>query len=53
MFQYYYLAEAEFTGARDLALVRTSTRSCRLSGRGCGPAPSQLNNHPAGARRLP
>ena len=23
MFQYYYLAEAEFTGSRDLALVRT------------------------------
>jgi hypothetical protein len=23
MFQFYYLAEAEFTGSRDLALVRT------------------------------
>jgi hypothetical protein len=51
IFQYYYLAEAEFTGSRDLALVRTLNPQLQTF-RSWLRTPSPLNNHPADAYRV-
>lgn len=49
MFEYYYRAEAEFTGSRDLTLVRALNPQLQTFRSWLRTHPLPLNNHPTGA----